>query len=142
MIKPVRRTINRMAAIKPWKKVDSQVPPVLGVPPSAGGVRRPGTGVPEAGVGVEVEVGVSVGVGVGVRVGVSVGVGVGVRVGVSVGVGVGVWVGVRVGVGLGVKVAVAGGRGVLVGAGGLVDTGGWGGRVLVGIGILVGTRVG
>jgi hypothetical protein len=118
MIKPVRRTINRMAAIKPWKKVDSQVSPVAGMPPSAGGVRRAGTGVPDAGVGVGVEVGVSVGVGVGVLVGVSVGVG------------------------LGVKVDVAGGRGVLVGAGGLVVAGGLGGGVLVGIGILVGTRVG
>jgi hypothetical protein len=105
MMKAVRRTISRTAAMNPWKKIDSQPPPVPGISPSEDdGGTTTATSAPRVGLGVMV--GVSVGVGVGVKVGVGVGVSVGVGVGVSVGVGVGV--GVSVGVGLGIKVAVGG----------------------------------
>jgi hypothetical protein len=131
MMKAVRRTINRTAAMNPWKKTDSQPPPVVGGP--ATGVPGPTVGL---GVKVAVWVGVDVEVGVSVGVGVEVGVSVGVGVGVSVGVGVGV--GVSVDVGLGAKVAVGGtgvgGTGVggtRVGARVAVGRGYWGG-VLVG----------
>lgn len=109
MMKAVRRTTSRTAEMNPWKKIDSQPPPVPGMSPSEeeGGTT---TGVPGPTVGLGVKVAVSVGVGVevGVSVGVGVEVGVSVGVGVEVSVGVGVAVGVSVGVGLGVKVGVDG----------------------------------
>jgi UDP-3-O-[3-hydroxymyristoyl] glucosamine N-acyltransferase len=118
MIKAVSSTTRRTAAMNPWKKIDSKVPPLAGRPaPGSEASGDPGSGVL---VGVGVKVGVSVGVGDGVMVGVSVGVGDGVMVGVSVGVGDGVTVGVSVGVGNGVWVGgtdVGCGRRVLVGSG-------------------------
>jgi hypothetical protein len=138
MMNAVRRTTNRTAAIKPWKKIDSQLPPVPGKPaPVEGsdGDATEVTGMPAWPVGLGVKVGVSVGVGVevGVSVGVGVGVGVSVGVGVGVSVGVGDGVGVSVGVEVGGRVAV-GGRGV--------DGTSVGGRVLVGRGGRVGAQVG
>jgi hypothetical protein len=76
-IKAVSSTMSKTAATKPWKKIDSQLPPVAGGPAAGTGVddaRTEATGVPTPAVGLGVRVGVWV--GVGVEVGVSVGVGV------------------------------------------------------------------
>ena len=120
MINAVSNTTRRTAAMNPWRKIDSQLPPLAGRPAPVEGPEVSGTPATGVLVGVGVGVGVSVGVDVGVRVGVSVGVGEGVVVGVSVGVGEGVTVGVSVGVGEGVRVGstdVGCGLRVLVGSG-------------------------
>jgi hypothetical protein len=74
-IKAVSNTMSRTAATKPWKKIDSQLPPVSGGPTAGMGVdvaRAEATGVPVVGLGVRVGVSVGVGVKVGVLVGVAV----------------------------------------------------------------------
>ena len=96
MIKAVSNTTSRTAAMKPWRKNDSQVPPLAGRSAPVDGAPASGGAGRGVSVGLGVGVGVSVGVDVGVSVGVSVGVGDGVMVGVSVGVGEGVSVGVSV----------------------------------------------
>jgi hypothetical protein len=87
-----------VAPVKPLPVIVTTVPPLVGpvdgeIPFTTGR----GGGVVAVGVGVGVEVSVTVGVGVGVEVSVTVGVGVGVEVSVTVGVGVGVEVSVTVG---------------------------------------------